>query len=101
MKVSLILSTKGRVEEINKFIRSLAQQGYDYLELIVVDQNEDDRLGAILKHSNLPFPIIRLLSKSGLSLGRNVGMASATVDIVAFRDDDCWYPDGLLDLDLS
>ena len=96
MKVSLILSTKGRLEEINKFIRSLAQQGYDYLELIVVDQNEDDRLGAILKQSNLPFPIIRLLSKSGLSHGRNVGMASATGDIVAFPDDDCWYPDGLL-----
>ena len=48
MKVSLILATKNRVEEVDRFVRSLADQGYGNLELIVVDQNQDDRLGAIL-----------------------------------------------------
>jgi glycosyltransferase involved in cell wall biosynthesis len=96
MKVSLILATKGRVEEVDRFVRSLAHQGHGDLELIVVDQNEDSRLEAILAGAKLPFPIIHLRSKSGLSHARNVGLASATGDIISFPDDDCWYPEGLL-----
>jgi GT2 family glycosyltransferase len=96
MKVSLILTTKARVAEIERFVRCLAQQRYAYLELIVVDQNEDNRLEATFIQSNFPFPIIHLRSEAGLSHGRNVGLASATGDILAFPDDDCWYPEGLL-----
>jgi glycosyltransferase involved in cell wall biosynthesis len=96
MKVSLILATKNRVEEVDRFVRSLADQGYRDLELIVVDQNEDDRLAAILGQSNLRFPIIHLRSKSGLSHARNVGISAATGDIISFPDDDCWYPNTLL-----
>jgi glycosyltransferase involved in cell wall biosynthesis len=96
MKISLILATKGRVDEIGTFFRSLQQQGAVILELIVVDQNEDDRLEAILSGSNLPFPIVHLRSEAGLSRARNVGVALAIGEIVAFPDDDCWYPEGLL-----
>jgi glycosyltransferase involved in cell wall biosynthesis len=96
MKISLILATKARVAEIDRFVRSLSQQRCTNLELIVVDQNEDDRLKATLMQSNSPFPIVHLRSEAGLSHARNVGIASATGDVVAFPDDDCWYPDGLL-----
>jgi glycosyltransferase involved in cell wall biosynthesis len=96
MKISLILATKGRVDEIKILVRSLIQQDYGNLELIVVDQNGDDRLAPILKESNLPFPILHLRSEVGLSRARNVGLAFASGDIIAFPDDDCWYPDGLL-----
>jgi len=96
MKVSLVLATKARVAEIQRFLRSLTRQGSSHLELIVVDQNEDDRLAATLSQSNLPFPIVHLRSEAGLSRARNVGIASATGGIIAFPDDDCWYPEGLL-----
>jgi glycosyltransferase involved in cell wall biosynthesis len=96
MKISLILATKGRVEEIRRFLQSLVEQSCGDLELIVVDQNEDDRLEAILAQSNFPFPIVHLRSEAGLSRARNVGASVATGDIIAFPDDDCWYPDGLL-----
>ena len=91
MKISLILATKGRVEEMKRFMRSLAQEGNGSFELIVVDQNEDDRVGAILRELNLRFPIIHLRSEVGLSRARNVGATAATGDIIAFPDDDCWY----------
>jgi glycosyltransferase involved in cell wall biosynthesis len=94
MKISLILATKGRVKEIERFMQSLTHQGYS-LELIVVDQNEDDRLESMLKEPNLPFPVVHLRSEVGLSRARNVGVAFATGDIIAFPDDDCWYPAGL------
>jgi len=96
MKVSLILATKTRVAEIERFLRSLTQQGHGDLELIVVDQNEDNRLEATLGQSKHLFPILHLRSEPGLSSARNVGMASATGDILAFPDDDCWYPEGLM-----
>jgi len=96
MKVSLILATKARVAEIERFLRSLTQQGYGNLELIVVDQNEDNRLEATLSQTSIPFPIFHLHSEAGLSRARNVGIASATGEILGFPDDDCWYPDGLL-----
>jgi GT2 family glycosyltransferase len=97
MKISLILATKGRVEEMKRFMRSLAQEGNGSFELIVVDQNEDDRVGAILRELNLRFPIIHLRSEVGLSRARNVGATAATGDIIAFPDDDCWYPARLLE----
>jgi glycosyltransferase involved in cell wall biosynthesis len=90
------LATKNRVEEVATLIRSLAQQRYGNFELIIVDQNEDDRLEASLLQAKLLFRILHLRSESGLSRARNVGMAFATGDIIAFPDDDCWYPDGLL-----
>lgn len=96
MKISLILATKNRVQEVDRFARSLVRQGHTDLELIVVDQNEDDRLIGVLGQLHFPFPIIRLRSKSGLSLARNVGMSRATGNIITFPDDDCWYPEGLL-----
>jgi glycosyltransferase involved in cell wall biosynthesis len=96
MKVSLILATKGRVEEVGRFIRSLANQDHDDVQLVVVDQNEDNRLKVVVADAKLPFPIIHLRSKSGLSHARNVGLASATGDIIGFPDDDCWYPQRLL-----
>jgi glycosyltransferase involved in cell wall biosynthesis len=96
MKVSLVLATKGRVKEVDRFIQSLAQQKYADLELIVVDQNEDDRLAPILANPKLLFPIVRLRAETGLSHARNVGIASARGVILAFPDDDCWYPERLL-----
>jgi glycosyltransferase involved in cell wall biosynthesis len=96
MKISLILATKGRVAEIDRFLRSLVAQEHSSLELIVVDQNEDDRLEALLTQYNHFFPILHLRSETGLSRARNSGMMAASGDIRAFPDDDCWYPDGLL-----
>lgn len=96
MKVSLILATKDRSQEPDRFIRSLADQDYDDFELIIVDQNEHDRLQGILAESHIRTRIRYLRSEPGLSHARNVGIASATGDIVGFPDDDCWYPDGLL-----
>ena len=94
MKVSLILATKGRVEEFAKCVHSLSRQTGAEVELIVVDQNRDDRLQPIL--AALPFPVLHLRSEPGLSRARNAGLTAATGDIVAFPDDDCWYPDDLL-----
>src|SRR5271167_1472037 len=93
--VSLVVSTLGRSSELARLLSSLDTQSYQDFEVIVVDQNEDDRLLPILQNH----PGLRLQhrrSSRGLSCGRNVGLAHATGDIIAIPDDDCWYPQDLL-----
>jgi len=97
LKFSLILATVGRTEELKKFLEHLNMQTYTNFELIVVDQNDDGRLVPILKDYKERFSILHLRSERGLSRARNVGLRYASGDIVAFPDDDCWYPPDLLE----
>jgi glycosyltransferase involved in cell wall biosynthesis len=93
--VSLIVATLNRVTELERLLASLDRQSHRNFEVIVVDQNSDDRLAPVLrKHQDLT--IVHARSGTGLSRARNVGLPLAKGDIVAFPDDDCWYPDDLL-----
>jgi glycosyltransferase involved in cell wall biosynthesis len=97
VKFSLILATVGRVQELEEFLNSLTKQRDIDLELVIVDQNSDDRLVPILANYQSLFPILRLRSEKGLSKARNVGLKQVTGNIIAFPDDDCEYPIGILD----
>jgi len=97
MKFSLVLATRGRVVELQRFLDALERQTYRDFELVVVDQNPDDRLVRILTRPGIGFPIIHLRSEPGLSRARNLGLQFAQGDIVAFPDDDCWYSPDLIE----
>mgnify|MGYP000747458764 CR=1 FL=1 len=97
MMFSLVIATVGRTGELNRFLEHLDKQTYRDFELIVVDQNPDNCLVPILGPFQEQFPILHLRSEKGLSRARNVGLKHISGDIVAFPDDDCWYPESLLD----
>lgn len=97
MKFSLILGTIGKNDELSNFLNHLNQQTFKSFELIVVDQSADDRLVALLSDYQEQFPILHLRSEIGLSIARNYGIPEAEGDVIAFPDDDCWYPSDLLD----
>jgi glycosyltransferase involved in cell wall biosynthesis len=92
MKFSLIVATLGREAEIERLFRSLAEQTHRNFEVIVVDQNPDDRVGKIVQRYRELLDIVYLRSKKGLSRARNVGLRAVRGDVVGFPDDDCWYP---------
>ena len=93
--ISLIVATLNRVTELERLLTSLDGQLYKEFEVIVVDQNADDRLESVLqKHESLTIHHVR--SGRGLSRARNIGLPLATGDIIGFPDDDCWYPEHLL-----
>lgn len=97
MKFSLIVPTIHRVHETERLFRSLVVQNYDNFEVIVVDQNPDDRLVELVDFYCQYFPILHLREpKRGQSRARNIGFSQVEGDIVAFPDDDCLYPDELL-----
>jgi glycosyltransferase involved in cell wall biosynthesis len=93
---SLILATVNRVGELNNIFESLNLQSYQRFEVIVVDQNDDDRLRSIIDCNRAKCSIKWVKAKVGLSHARNVGLRHIKGDIVAFVDDDCYYPTDLL-----
>lgn len=97
MRFSLVLATVGRVDEVEWFLEALCSQTHRNFELIVVDQNNDERLMPILATYQERYRILHTRCEPGLSRARNVGLPYITGEVVAFPDDDCWYPPELLD----
>jgi glycosyltransferase involved in cell wall biosynthesis len=97
IKLSLVVATLGRTAEVEKLFESLAGQDRSDFEVIIVDQNADNRL-APLAAKNWPFQVKRIHTPSarGLSRARNAGWKVARGEYVIFPDDDCWYPPWLL-----
>lgn len=93
---SLILATYNRTDELKIFLNSLLQQTYQQFELIIADQNSDDRLTSIIKEYSSFMSIIHIRTPKGLSRSRNAALKIAKGDIVAFPDDDCEYTPDLL-----
>lgn len=97
MRFSLIIATKGRTTEVGAFLAALAQQGTQDFEIIIVDQNGDDRLEPIIAPYQEIYNIVHLHSSiCNSSHARNLGIATARGEIIAFPDDDCIYPEILL-----
>lgn len=97
MHFSLVLATVGRTEVLKGLLDSLKNQTHKDFELIVVDQNPDDRLKPVLAAYREVSSVVHLKThKKGASRARGVGLTYANGDIVAFPDDDCEYPSDLL-----
>ena len=106
-RFSLIVATIGRTDEFSVLLQSLANQTLRDFELIVVDQNSDDRLSALLdewaakpqqQDDGLTgfIQVMHLHCAPGVSRARNLGLLHSSGEILAFPDDDCWYqPDTL------
>jgi GT2 family glycosyltransferase len=90
----LVVATVGRVQELEQFLDSLEAQEYPRVRVLVVDQNEDARLEPILSKRGVE--TLHLRSEPGLSRARNAALEHVTADVIAFPDDDCVYPPGLL-----
>lgn len=96
--ISLILATVGRTDELDRMFDSLAAQTFNNFEVIVVDQNQDERLRPHLERARHRGLAIRHLKQSqpNLAAARNTGIDAASGKWVGFPDDDCWYAPDLL-----
>jgi glycosyltransferase involved in cell wall biosynthesis len=92
MRFSLVMATLNRRDEVARFINSLLAQTYTNFELLIIDQNQDNRVYDIYARYKDTIDITYILSgKKGLSLNRNTGLSRYGGDIIAFPDDDCEY----------
>jgi GT2 family glycosyltransferase len=96
MTFDLVVATVDRVEELDRLFESLERQTHRSFRVLLVDQNDDDRVGGVIAaHPSLRIEHIR--SPRGLSRARNAALARIEADAVAFPDDDCIYPADLLE----
>lgn len=92
-RVSLVLATVGRTTELARGLQALAAQSCRDFEVLVIDQNDDDRLVPVVAEAVRAGLVIRheRFARRSLSGARNHGIALACAGIVGFPDDDCWY----------
>ncbi|WP_330111442.1 glycosyltransferase family 2 protein [Cetobacterium somerae] len=93
MKISLIIATINRVQEVKELLDSVMNSNYEKnkIEIIVVDQNiEKDLTEIIAKYTFLNIKHIKS-SEKGLSKNRNIGIEVSTGEIICFPDDDCKF----------
>ena len=94
---SLVMATRGRTAEIAAFLDSVLAQGTPDAEAIIVDQNADARLDAVLAPYAGRLRLLHLRSDvANANHARNLGLAAARGALVGFPDDDCLYPAGVL-----
>jgi glycosyltransferase involved in cell wall biosynthesis len=96
MTVSVVIPTYNRAHTVVDAIRSVLTQTFGNLELVVVDDGSTDdtaiRVGGI---TDTRLRFVRG-GHAGVSAARNLGVARATGDLVAFLDsDDLWHTDKL------
>lgn len=92
----LVVATVDRVSELERLLTSLEAQTHRDFRVLLADQNEDDRLDPILQ-DHRHFDVVRLRAERGLSRARNAVVGDIQADLVAFPDDDCVFPPGLLE----
>lgn len=90
----LVVATVDRAEALTAFLDSLESQHFPDLRVLVVDQGKDESLAQPVAGCSLD--ILHLRSERGLSRARNAALGHVRADVVAFPDDDCLYPAGLL-----
>jgi glycosyltransferase involved in cell wall biosynthesis len=92
--VSLIVGTYGRDgTQLEPMLQALLHQSDRDFDVIIVDQNRDDRVvGALDAARTRGLNIRHVRSREpNLSLARNIGLEHARGAIVGYPDDDCWY----------
>lgn len=98
-EISLILATVGRTDQLVRLFDTFAAQTFRSFEVIVVDQNGDDRLLPHIEHARTLGVTISHLRHypANLAEARNVGIEAARGKWIGFPDDDCWYSPQLLE----
>lgn len=94
---SVIVPTVDRTDVLDHLLTSLLTQKYRNFEVVLVDQNSDNRLAPIVDsfQNHLSVQWIRQHERNA-SLARNEGARHAAGEWLAFADDDCTYHDGTL-----
>ena len=90
-KVSVIIPTYNRVAMLKEAVDSVLAQGFEDLELIVVDDGSTDGTSEEIKNYGGRVKLIQQPQNRGVSAARNRGILQAKGKYIAFLDsDDLW-----------
>lgn len=87
--VSVIIPTYNRDYIVEVAIRSVLEQSYPNLELILVDDGSKDKTPHLV--TKYPLKYVRLPQNFGPSFARNRGIVHAKGELIAFLDSDDYF----------
>lgn len=89
-KISVIMPVYKVEQYLNRCVKSVLQQSYTNLEILLVDDGSPDGCGAMCDQWAVKEPRIRVIHKEngGLSDARNAGLDAATGEYIVFIDSD-------------
>jgi glycosyltransferase involved in cell wall biosynthesis len=93
-KISLIIPTYGRYNELNDLLVSLEKQdcGRNDFEVLIIDQNDKIDLAPIVDRFRDKLNLVHYkATEKGIAKAKNKGLELATSPIITFPDDDCTY----------
>jgi glycosyltransferase involved in cell wall biosynthesis len=99
LKITAAITTFNRIEALKNAIKSVENQTFLPIELIIIDDNSNDETQKFCENLTVKFPIVYLRNEknSGAPFCRNLAIKHASGDYIAFLDDDDeWEPDKLL-----
>ena len=94
--ISVIIPTYNRADRIEKSIRSVLNQSYKDIELLVIDDGSTDNTYEVVSKIKDDRLFYYKQENQGACAARNHGMNLAKGKYIAFQDsDDIWYADKL------
>jgi len=92
-KVSVVITTKNRINYFKKAINSVLSQTYENIEIIIVVDGSNDGTNDYLKKflNNQNILIITNETSMGANYCRNLGIKNSKGDYLAFLDDDDFW----------
>lgn len=92
--VSVIVTTCNSKDDVQHILKSLQNQSYGNMELIVIDDGSTDGTKEVMERIAAEDTRISYTwqENSGVSVARNVGMKNAHGDIIMFADADDEFP---------
>ncbi len=91
--VSAIITTHNRIDLLPRAIKSVQEQTYPSIELIVVDDASSDGTNEYCHKQSLQYMHIPKEESKGGNHARNLGVLAAKGEYIAFLDDDdYWLP---------
>lgn len=97
-EISVVIPTRNRGEEVVAALESVLKNTHPNFEVILVDQstNPDTEQAVHPYRTDHRFRYLKT-DTVGAGLSRNIGIANARGEIIAFTDDDCIVPLNWLD----
>jgi glycosyltransferase involved in cell wall biosynthesis len=97
LQVSVIMTTYNRASTVARAIKSLKNQTYCNIQIVVIDGNSTDNTLSIIKPMLNDKDILLSEPDKGIYDALNKGLALAKGDIIAFlHSDDLYYDDNII-----
>ena len=87
-KVSVIVRTKDRPQQLEQCLRSIADQNYNNLEVVVINDGGCDISDTIATFPALRCKLLQFPTNVGRTQAANQGLESASGTWISFLDDD-------------